>query len=201
MNKILGTLAIGLLLTGCDIDQKQQAKLPDVDVDVDADPGQLPTFDVDWADVEVGTRTTTVKVPKVVVVMEEEEVEVPYVDVDMPDADGNKEEMTLAVEAEVTGKEHKIDIKEIVATEKNLYVFSELEELDQEIGDQKLRVSDQVVLNAPEDLNVKYIINGERPDRVFNSRYKYVSDIASYKSNLKNGKTIYKKDENKLSLN
>ena len=190
MNKFI-LVAMIIAFVSCDIDQKREAKLPDVDVDVDTDPGQLPTFDVDWADVNVGTRTKMVKVPKVVVVMEEEEVEVPYVDVDMPDADGDKEEMTLAVEAEVTGKEHKIDIKEIVATNKNLFVFSELTELDQEIGDQKLRVSDQVVLNAPDDLNVKYIINGERPDRVFNSRYKYVKDVAAFKAGLKNAKTIY----------
>lgn len=192
MNKFI-LIVIALLIISCDIDKKKEAKLPEVDVDIDTEAGRLPSYDVDWADVNVGTRTKTVSIPKVVVVMEEEEVEVPYVDVDMPDADGDKEEMTLAVEAEVTGKEHKIDIKEIVATNKNLYVFSELEELDQEIGDQKMRVSDQVVLNAPEDLNVKYIINGKRPDRVFNSRYKYVDDMEAFKSKLKNATTIFKK--------
>ena len=186
----MGLFGIVAILYSCDVQQKKEAKLPDVDVDVDTEAGQLPTYDVDWADVNVGTETRTVKVPKVVVVMEEEEIEVPVIDVDMPDA-GEKEELTLMVEAEVTDKEHTLKIEEIIATNKTLYVISTLEEKDQAIGDQKMRVSDQVVLNAPDDLNVKYIIAGERPDRVFNTKYKYVNDAASFKANLENAKTIY----------
>lgn len=192
MKKFTGLLLLLTLIFACDVQQKKEAKLPDVDVDIDTEAGQLPTYDVDWADVNVGTKTTTVKVPKVVVVMEEEEVEVPYIDVDMPDA-GEKEELTLMVEAEVTDKEHTIAIKEIVATDKNLYVISELVATDQSIDDKKMRVSDQVILNASDDLNVKYIIVGERPDRVFNTRYKYVTDISTFKDGLENSKVIFTK--------
>ncbi|MBP2830718.1 hypothetical protein J8281_00845 [Aquimarina sp. U1-2] len=191
MKNFIGLLMIVLLVSSCDIQQKKEAKLPDVDVDIDTESGQLPTFDVDWADVNVGTKTKTVKIPKVVVVMEEEEIEVPYIDVDMPDS-GEKEELTLTVEAEVENKEHTIDIKEIVATNNNLYVISELKELDQDLGDKKLRVSDRVILNAP-DLNVKHIIMGEKPNRVFNDQYKYVNNIESFKSGLKNSKVIFTK--------
>ncbi|GAA4271982.1 hypothetical protein U6A24_10765 [Aquimarina gracilis] len=191
MKKFIGSLMIILLLSSCDVQQKKEAKLPDVDVEVDTEPGQLPTFDVDWAEVNVGTKTRTVKIPKVVVVMEEEEIEVPYIDVDMPNS-GEKEELTLRVEAEVEGKEHTIDIKEIVATGKNLYVISKLEEKEQSLGDKKLRISDQIILNAP-DLNVKHIIMGEKPNRVFNDEYKYVTDIESFKANLKNSKVIFSK--------
>ena len=55
----------------CNVDQKKEMELPSVDVDVSAEEGQLPTYDVDWADVNVGTTTKTVEVPKVVIVMEE----------------------------------------------------------------------------------------------------------------------------------
>lgn len=189
MKKILLILSIPVVLFSCDVKKTQKAELPEVDVDVETEPGQLPEYDVDWADVNVGTKTKTVKVPKVVVVMEEEEIEVPYIDVDMPN-EKEREEQTLMVEAEVTDNEHTIDIKEIIATDDNLYVISELKSTDQTLGDKKMRVSDQVILNAP-DLNVKYIIVGDKPDRVFNNRYKYVTNVDDFKNKLDNTKVIY----------
>lgn len=195
MKKIIMTVIAATLLYSCDVDQTKKTKLPDVDVDVETEAGQLPAFDVDWADVNVGTTTKTVKVPKVVVVMEEMEVEVPYVDVDMPnDNEGvEKEEQTLMVEAEVTDKEHAINIREIRAMNNNLIVVSELEELSQTIGDKKMRVSDQITLNAP-DLNVKYYIVGEKPDRVFNGRYKYFKTMSDLDDKLGSDyKVVYKK--------
>lgn len=191
MKKLLGLAVMTMFITSCDINQKKEAELPEISVDVDTEAGQLPTYDVDWADVNVGMRTKTVSVPKVVIVMEEEEIEVPYLDVDMPNS-GEKEELNLVVEAEVVENEHTITIKEIIATNNDIYVISELKKGTVAIGDKKMRVSDQVILNAP-DLNVKYIIVGEKPNRVFNDRFKYVKDIASFKSNLKNPRVIYTK--------
>tara|TARA_R110002051_G_scaffold3333_1_gene17996 strand:+ start:644 stop:841 length:198 start_codon:yes stop_codon:yes gene_type:complete len=57
--------------------------------------------------------------------MEEVKVEVTCIDVDMPNS-GEKEELTLMVQAEVVVVEHKIDIQEIIATGDNLYVISKL---------------------------------------------------------------------------
>ena len=176
-------------LTSCDIEQTQKGALPDVDVDVDA--GKMPKFDVDWADVNVGTRTEMVKVPKVVVVMEEVEVEVPYVDVDMPNA-GEREERTLTVEAEVSKEAHDLDIKEVYATGKRLYVISELKANGTNLGDETMRVSDRLVLNAPEDLDVKHYIIGTRPIGRFNSQYSYIASRDAIASKLENGKQIYK---------
>ena len=194
MKKVFMTLIAATILVSCDLDQTKKTKLPDVDVDVDTDAGQLPAFDVDWADVNVGTKTKMVKVPKVVVVMEEVEVEVPYVDVDMPDdIEGEKIEQTLMVEAEVSDVEHELDIKEIRAMNNNLVVVSTLEEKTQTLGDKKIRISDQITLNAP-DMNVKYYIVGKRPDRVFNTRYKYFSDMNELNENIgKDYKVIYTK--------
>ena len=81
-----------VLLSACDIDQTQEAKLPDVnvdaepgqlpkyevtqtqegklpDVDVSAEGGQLPKFEVETADVDVGTKTVEITVPTVDVQM------------------------------------------------------------------------------------------------------------------------------------
>ncbi|MFC7537799.1 hypothetical protein ACFQPG_12165 [Sphingomonas sp. GCM10030256] len=61
-------------LTACDVDQTKEGELPDVDVN--ASGGQLPEFDVDAPQVNVGTENKT--------------IEVPTVDVDAP-KDDNKE--------------------------------------------------------------------------------------------------------------
>lgn len=189
---ILMMTVLTFAMTSCDIDQTQEAKLPDVDMAVDVEAGQMPEFDVDWADVNVGTRTETVKVPKVVVVMEETEVEVPYVDVDMPDA-GDREERTLIAEAEVKGEAHKIDIKEVYATGKRLYVISELTPTGEDLGKETMRVSDRLVMNAPEDLDVKHYIIGEKQNNNFNNQYNYIASRNAIAAKLDNGKQIYKK--------
>ena len=124
MPALVAALAIGGL-TGCEIDQTREGDLPSVDVDVDADPGQLPRFDIDGPDVNVGMTTKMVKVPKVVVVMEEEEIEVPYIDVDLPDHD--ETERTLAVEVQVPGEGYDLDIEEATVVDGTLWVISELE--------------------------------------------------------------------------
>lgn len=189
MKKILILLTATTVLMACNVEQKKEAELPEVDVDVTTEAGQLPTYDVDWADVNVGTTTKTVEIPKVVIVMEEEEVEVPYIDVDMPDS-GEKEERTLMIEAEVTGKEHTMDIKEIWASDNNLYVIAMLGATDTDLGDKTLRVSDQITINAP-DLNEKYYIIGERPDRVFNTKYKYYASMDDLKAKVGDYTVIY----------
>ena len=191
MKKILIIALAGTFLTSCNIKKEEKGEMPDLDVDVTADAGELPEYDVNWADVNVGTRTETVEVPKVVVVMEEEEVEVPYLDVDMPNG-GEKMERTLMVEAEVTDTEHNLEIQEIWAADNNLYVIAKLEPMSQSIGDKRMRISDQVTLNAP-DLNVKYYIVGTRPDKVFNTQYDYLENTDKLKNSLDNPKKIYSK--------
>ncbi len=187
---IIPVVAISLLMS-CDFKKTDTGELPEIEVDVDAESGELPEYDVDWADVNVGTKTETVEVPKVVVVMEEEEVEVPYLDVDMPNA-GEKEERTLMIEAEVSGEESKMEIKEIWATGKRLIVISELQSTGKDIGDKNMRVSDQVTLNAPE-LDVRYYIIGERPDRVFNRQNTYMRSMEDINTKVGDHKVIYTK--------
>lgn len=56
---VVAAFAFGLI----DIDQTKQAKLPDVEVNTEG--GQAPSFDVDTADVDVGTKKETIEVPTV----------------------------------------------------------------------------------------------------------------------------------------
>lgn len=56
---VVAAFALGLV----NIDQVQDAKLPDVKVETSG--GQAPTFDVDTAKIDVGTKTETIEVPTV----------------------------------------------------------------------------------------------------------------------------------------
>lgn len=72
-------LAIGglTLLAACDVDQTREAEAPDVDVN--ASGGQMPAYDVDTPEVNVGTTERQVDVPDVDVQTEQQTVEVPTV--------------------------------------------------------------------------------------------------------------------------
>ncbi len=62
MRKTFTALMIGaasLALTACDAEQTKEGDMPDIDVE----GGNLPEYDVDAPDVDVGTETTTVEVP------------------------------------------------------------------------------------------------------------------------------------------
>ena len=52
-----------LALVACDVDQTQEGNLPDIDVN--ASGGQLPEFNVEGPEVNVGTENRTVEVPTV----------------------------------------------------------------------------------------------------------------------------------------
>lgn len=193
MKKLILILGVGALITSCNIKKEEKGEMPEVDVDVMADAGELPEYEVNWADVDVGTTTRTVNIPKVVVVMEEEEVEVPFIDFDMPEGDSTQvSERTIMVEAEVTDTEHILEIQKIYASGNKLYVVSELTSTDTSIADKTMRVSDQVVLKAPE-LDVKYYIVGQRPENMFNSKYEYVDNMSEIEDEMKDSKVIYEK--------
>ena len=132
-------------LASCTVDQTKETKLPDVDVDVKA--GQMPAFDVDWADVDVGTRTETVTVPTVKVVMEELEVEM----------GGLKEELTHSKENRrkdnVRFELQKQDIKK--TAHKNMENQRNMLELEHKEKMAEMKIK----MNKTFDFNRNYLIN------------------------------------------
>ena len=64
---LIAPLAIGL--AACDVDQTKEGEMPEVEVK----DGQLPEYDVETADVDVGTKETTVEVPDVKITMPDAE--------------------------------------------------------------------------------------------------------------------------------
>lgn len=77
---IAALVLLVLFATGfLNVNQTQEARLPDVDVS--AEGGQAPAFDVDSKEVVVGTTETNVSVPDVDVTTEQSTVDVPVVGV------------------------------------------------------------------------------------------------------------------------
>lgn len=60
-------------LVGCSVEQTEEGELPEVEMD--AEGGNMPEYDVDTADVDVGTKEKTVTVPDVDVDMPEDNTE------------------------------------------------------------------------------------------------------------------------------
>lgn len=83
---ILGVIAVVAIAIGIymvDVDQTEEASLPDVDVSVEG--GNLPKFDAEIGSVSITEETATVKVPDVDVTMEEAEISVPGLKVTPPE--------------------------------------------------------------------------------------------------------------------
>ncbi|MEY1556371.1 hypothetical protein AB3Y40_12130 [Yoonia sp. R2331] len=60
---VLAVVAVGLGIYLVDIEQTEEAALPDVDVSVEG--GNLPAFDAEVGDVDVGTEEITLDVPTI----------------------------------------------------------------------------------------------------------------------------------------
>ncbi|MEJ2602539.1 MAG: hypothetical protein P8172_04495 [Gammaproteobacteria bacterium] len=74
----------------------------------------------------------------------------------MPD-DGEGTERSIVVEIEATGTKPDLEIESVYATERRLFVVSELEEADTRLEGERVRFSDRLMLHAP-DLEVRHII-------------------------------------------
>lgn len=99
-----------MLLVACDVEQTQQAKLPDVDVD--AKSGQVPKFDVvqtqegKLPDVDVAVKGGQVPKYDVNVKVPDVDVQTKTVQAEIPDVDINKKKVDIKVP---TGIEVKVE--------------------------------------------------------------------------------------------
>ncbi len=59
----VAVVAVGLAVTGCQVNKTQEGKMPKVAVKTTE--GQLPAYNVEGPDVNVSSKTETVKVPTV----------------------------------------------------------------------------------------------------------------------------------------
>ena len=182
----LSLIMLVLPLTSCQVEKEQAARLPEVNIE----PGRLPEYDIKGPDVKVGVTKRTVTVPKVIVVQEQETVEVPYIDVDLPGVE--RKERTITAEIEAPSSGYNLEIQDVYAANNELWVVSRLEEENPNAPKATVRVSDRIVINAP-DIPVRQYIIGERPNGSFNEQYTFINDREQIASQLANGKELYSK--------
>lgn len=185
---LIGTIAC-LSLIACEVEQTQEGEMPDVDISVES--GQMPAYDVDVMDVDVSLTEKTVQVPKIVVVMEEVDVQVPVVDVTMPGK--TNEEMTFSVEVEVKGEGHRVQIEEVHIVDNKFWVLSRLETNEDVKTDATTRVSDRIIVNAPDEFEVRHFVIGDKPAGTHNDQYRFISSRSAISSKLAAGKNVYTK--------
>jgi hypothetical protein len=186
LQKILPISLVLLLvpLTSCQIEREQAGRLPDIEVE----PGRLPEYDIQGPEVNIGVKERTVTVPKVVVVQEQQTIEVPYIDIDVPGA--NREERTVTVEVEVPSGGYDLDIQGVYAVNNELWVVSRLEEENPNAPQASVRVSDRIVINAP-NIPVRHYIIGERPRSSFNEQYTFIDSRQQIAAQLESGRQLY----------
>lgn len=84
---VLGVVAVAALvwfgIVMVDVDQTQEAALPDVDVSVEG--GQMPEFEAEVGEIAVGETEATIEVPEVEVTTREETVTLPTLEVTTPE--------------------------------------------------------------------------------------------------------------------
>ncbi|MDC0659669.1 hypothetical protein N6L27_16830 [Leisingera sp. SS27] len=85
---VAAVIAIAAAFYMIDVDQTEEARLPDVEVNVEG--GQLPEFDAEVGSVELTEESATVKVPDVDVEMKDAEITVPGIEVTPPEDAGTE---------------------------------------------------------------------------------------------------------------
>ena len=178
---------VALAATGaaCSVEQTREAEAPEVAVQ----GGQAPRFDVNWADVDVGTTTKTVTVPVVRVDRETREVTVPYIDI-TPPGSAAREERTITMEMDAPHAGYELVIEEVRAAADDLWVIARLSRREGAAAQVVTRVSDQVVVNAPADLDVRKVVIGERPNGAYNQQYRFFESMAVLESAVPPGARV-----------
>ena len=175
---------------GCTAEQTEPGEAPDINVDVD--PGQWPEYKVNWADVDVGTREQTVTTPVIRIEEETRQVTVPYIDINPPGA-RDRQERTIRVNVDVPHAGYRLEIAEIRASGDNLWVIARLDQADQAAAQVMTRASDQVVVNAPADLDVRKIIVGQQPQGA-STEHRFVSSMDALNQMIpQGGRVLYQR--------
>ena len=178
---------------GCTAEKTAPGAAPDVDVDVD--PGRWPEYKVNWADVDVGTRERTVTVPVVQVTQETRQVQVPYIDINPPGG-RDREERTIQVEVDAPHSGYTLQIMEVRAAGDDLWVVAQLREGTATGAQAVTRISDQVVVNAPADLDVRKVIVGNRPAGGHNEQHRFVDSMDALNRAVPQGsRVIYQRSQ------
>jgi hypothetical protein len=172
------------------VDQTQGARAPEVDIEVD--PGRWPEYDVDWAEIDIGTSERTITVPVLRIEKETRQISVPYIDINPPGA-RDRDERVLSIDVDVPHSGYEVQIVEVRASGDALWVLGQLRETATPSKEMRTRVSDRVMINAPSDLDVRTIVVGQQPDG--NDHLRFVDSMDAVNQMIPEGaRVLYRRN-------
>ena len=165
-------ICLSLAMIGCAADRMQEPRGPEVD----AEAGRWPQYEVNWADIDVGTSERTITVPVLRVEKKTRQVTVPFIDINPPGARGRAERV-ISIDVTVPHAGYELQITEIRASGDDLWVIGRLREIGPPAAHVVTRLSDQAAVNAPDDLDIRRVVIGERPDGIDNQQLRFVESM------------------------
>lgn len=186
LSAVVSSLSLAVLI-GCAVDQTQGARAPDVDVEVD--PGRWPQYKVIWADVDVGTSERTITIPVVRVEKETRQITVPFIDINPPGA-RSRHQQAIAIDVDVPHAGYELQIAEVRASGDDLWVIGRLRETATPAVQVVTRLSDRVVINAPEDLDIRRVVIGERPGGADNEQLRFIESVDDLEQVIPDGARV-----------
>lgn len=165
---------LAVVVSGCAVDQTQEVRSPDVAVEVEA--GRWPQYKVNWADVDVGMSERAITVPIVKTETETRQITVPHIDIHPPGASGRVEQV-ISIELDVPHAGYELQVAEIRASGDDLWVIGRLRETGTPSVHVMTRLSDSVAIKAPQDLDIRKLVVGERPGGIGNEHLRFIDSM------------------------
>ncbi len=113
---------------------------------------------------------------------------VPFIDINTPGG-RDREEQTVSMELEVPHAGYRLEIGKVRAAGDDLWVIGRLT-APGDAAAAKTRVMDQVVIRAPEDLDVRKVIVGTRPAGTYNQQYRFVESMSAVNQMIPSGARV-----------
>lgn len=126
--------------------------------------------------IDVSTSERTITIPVLTVAKETRQVTVPFIDINPPAARGRAERV-ISIEVNVPHAGYELQITEIRASGDDLWVIGRVREIRPPAAHVMTRLSDRVAINAPEDLDIRRIVVGERPEGINNNHLRFVESM------------------------
>jgi hypothetical protein len=149
---------------------------------------------VNWADIDVGTSERTIMVPVVRIEKEPRRITVPFIDINPPGA-RDRDERAISIDVDVPHAGYELQIAEVRASGDDLWVVGSLRQTGTPAAHVMTRLSDRVVINAPEDLDIRTVVVGERPSRAENEQLRFIASMDDLKQIIPHGaRVLYRRN-------